>query len=89
MDLSSKTAKKHTANENHLQDNHTGSLGLSSCVVIVGACYYNTCKDNCTTVHLRLEAKSLQQLAMQVIYRQQNEINWECLPQTLIALLDI
>ena len=36
-----------------------------------------------------LEAKSLQQLAMQTIYKHQDEVNWNCLPEKLISLLGI
>ena len=36
-----------------------------------------------------LEAKSLQQLATQTIYKHQDELNWNCLPKKLISLLGI
>ena len=61
---------------------HTGTTGLNNCVVRIGG---RNCNNN--TFSLRLEPKSLQQLAAQTIDKHQTLIRWQNLPNKLISQL--
>ena len=62
--------------------NHTGITGLNNCVIIIGGQH-----RNCTTFYIRLEPKTLQQLATQIIYKHRTLVQWQCLPNKLISQL--
>ena len=95
LDLSSQTWSDYTLNRDHQRKEHTAIIGLNNDVVIIGG--YKGIKDFYVydsppyniTFHVRLETKSLQQLAMQTIYRYQTVILLGSLPKKLIVLLGI
>ena len=60
--------------------NHTGTTGLNNCVIMISGL---NCNDN--TFSLRLEPKSLQQLAAQTIAKHQTFVQY--LPNKLISQL--
>ena len=69
---------------------HTGSTGINSNSIIIGGsiCPVDSCDDDHqTTFCIMLEPKSLQQLAMQTIYKHRNLLSCESLPMKLIKLL--
>ena len=76
---------------------HTCTQGFNSRVMIIGIgdyqCFHNYCNDpnqkleTWTNVHITLEAKSLQQLAMQTIWKHKSTLCWqEILPRKLRSL---
>ena len=80
MDLPSQTWKK----LNKMDDGSyytTASIGVNRCVILT--------KNAGPACHLRLESKSLQQLASQIIYKHRSELSWQCLPSKTIAQLGL
>ena len=90
FDIQSQTWKKHASAVNY-HVGHTGTATMNSTVIIVGGTDdLGNSDDSCTvTFHIRLEPKSLQQLAVKTIYNHRTELCWECLPKKLITLLGI
>ena len=89
LDLSSQTWTQHTVIAGHKCFNHIGSLGMNKCVIIIGGqSRFSPPECNCT-FHVRFEPKSLQQLAMQMIYEHRTVLPWEYLPSKLVARLEI
>ena len=90
MDLTSHLWTQFTSRKDHPLRYHAGSLGLNNNVIIIGGCKSSYPHKSYKSVfHVMLEAKSLQQLAMQTTYKHQDEINWNCLPNKLISLLGL
>ena len=89
LDLSSKTWKQYISVHGYPRQHHTGSIGINSNSIIIGGCKLSvdSCDDHPTTFCIMLEPRSLQQLAMQTIYKHCNLISCECLPKKLIKLL--
>ena len=90
LDLPSQTWSEYTSNKDHERREHTATIGLNNNVIIGGR--YGLFTDSSEyniTFHVMLEAKSLQQLVMQTIYRYQTVIQWRCLPKKFIVLLGI
>ena len=67
---------------NELRRNHAGTTGLNNCVIIIGG---RRC--HCSTFSVRLEPKPLQQLAAQTIDKHKTSVQWQYLPNKLIARL--
>ena len=88
LDLPSKTWRQHTYEADGTLGHHTGCTGLSNDVIIIcGIKENNTCHQN--SFHVRLEPKMLQQLAMKVVYKHQDDLPYwkKCLPKKLIELM--
>ena len=87
FDIQSQTWKQHTSARNG-RFGHTGTATMNSTVVIIGGT--DDLGNSCTaTFHIRLEPKSLQQLAVKTIYNHRTELSWQCLPKKLVTLLGI
>ena len=72
---------------------HTCTRGINSSVMIIGGRYiphpYDPCKKSepWKTIHMILETKSLQQVAIQTIWKHKHTLPWqERLPRKLISL---
>ena len=88
MDLRSHSWRQYTSRKDRARVFHTGSTGLNS-VIIIGGCG-ETYQDTPEVIFsVMLEPKSLQQVAMQVILKHQNELPLNCLPMKLLSLLGI
>ena len=93
LDLPTKTWRQYTSDTTRSvsRSHHTGSKGINNNVVIIGGCLLNSKRDQnqCTIFHVSMEPKRLLQLAMQMIYKHHTSLPWNCLPRSLIMLLDI
>ena len=91
LDLTSHTWMLYTSGKDHSRYWHTGSSGLSNNVIIIGGFKRERHKyeEYNEVFHVMLEPKSLQQLAIQIIHKHQDEIPWDILPSKLISLLGI
>ena len=96
LDLPSQTWTQYASYEDHPRLGHTGSRGINNNVIIIGGLYDwpNIFRDNQvskykTVFHLRVEPKSLQQLTLQIICKHKTVLPWQCLPKSLLLLLDI
>ena len=90
MDLTSSSWRQYTSQQDIYSacKFHTSSLGLNSNVIIIdGTDEDNYVDDN--IFHLMLEPENLQKLALHTIYMHNTELPWKCLPEKLIALLDM
>ena len=87
IDLTSYSWRQYTPGRDHARCCHTGLSGLNSNAIILGGLkdgeVYNF------VFHVMLEPKSLQQLAMQIIFKNQNKLPCNLLPAKLISLLGI
>ena len=92
LDLSSYSWKKCTYDD-CLRWQHTGSLGISNNIIIIGGFYGGFFNreadlDQCTPVcHVMLEPKSLQQLSIKTVHKYRGQLPWKYLPQKLIKLM--
>ena len=89
LDIPSQTWRKYAPGN---ADSHffpSGIKGLHSCVFIVGGAEHpsESCNFYSDTFFMMLEPKSLQQLAMKIIYRHKDKLSWNCLPRKLIDQL--
>ena len=96
MDAASYSWTQCTSRQDHARAWHTGSTGLNNNVIIIGGyiydgyIYFDESYESYNNVfHLMLNAKSLQQLAIQTIYNHQDDLNWNYLPKKLISLLGL
>ena len=62
---------------------HTGMTGLHGSAVILGEFYHSGKGTYHPVITVRLEPKSLQQLAMQMIYQNVDRTLWKMLPNKL------
>ena len=88
LDLPTKTWRQYNSDPDACRSCHTGSPGINNSVVIIGG-YTNNQSMYQTTLLVLIEPKSLQQLAMQKIYKHHTVLPWKCLPRKLTVLLDI
>ena len=88
MDLTSHSWRQYKTRKDHRRRGHTGSLGLNNNVIIIGGCHIGYKSYN-NMFHVMLEAKSLKQVAARTVYKYQDEMNWNCIPNKLISLLGI
>ena len=90
LDLPSQTWVQHAVSSDYPCSCHAGFRGVNRCVIIIGGiCGLFPHESECTTFYVRFEPKSLQQMAMQMIYEHQTALPWECLPPKLLAQLEI
>ena len=90
MDLASQTWAEHTVRSDPAFYCHAAFVGVNKCVIIIGKrSGLHDHESECTTFYVRLEPKSLQQLAMQMIYAHSTVLPWKHLPSKLIAQLEI
>ena len=89
MDLTSHSWRQYTSGKDHARTHHTGSLCFNNNLIIIGG--YKELHDkydaNDNIFRVLLEAKSLQQLAVQTIYKHEDELNLNYLPKKLVSLL--
>ena len=88
IDLTSHSWKQFTSRTDHARMLHTGSVGLSNNVIIIGGCkkFTITCEIY-DTFNVILRPMSLQHVAMHVILQHRNELPLNCLPRKLLSLL--
>ena len=91
LDLQTQKWKLFTSANNHSCECHTGTTGLNGCVVIIGGrkALSEISSVYTTTFHVKLEPKSLQQVAMQTVYAHRTQLPWKNLPKKLINLIEI
>ena len=93
MDLTSYSWRQYKSRKDHTRRSHTATVCLNNNVTIIGGCqadfeiYFHKPYNN--VFHVMLEAESLQQLAARTIYKHQDEIKWNGLPNKLISLLGL
>ena len=91
LDLSTHTWRKYKSTKDHSRDNHKGITGLRGCVIIT--CGKKDPQESydhyTTTFHIMLAPKSLQQLAMQSVFKHRNVLPWKCLPKMLKTCLGL
>ena len=89
IDLSSSTWKHYTIRDER-RTYQTCSAGVNKCAVIGGAQDFIEPQQASKVIfEVMLEPKSLQQLAMKIIYNEQDVLPWMCLPPKLIVQLDL
>ena len=91
LDIPSQTWRQYRSNTDHARWDHTSTVGVNDCSVIIGGAKgdddtydYYSC-----LFFIMLEPRSLQQLAMQMIFKHRVELPWQHLPNKLRALLGI
>ena len=90
MDLTCHSWRMYASGKDHSRSHHKGSSGLNSNAIMFGVFKFcDTDEVYNHTFHVMLEPKCLQQLAMKIIHRYQDELPWKCLPVKLISLLGI
>ena len=91
LDLSTLSWKELKSVVNLPRTGHTCTRDINSNAVVIGGDYDLDDDLSYTPVenlHMKLEAKSLQQLAIQTIHKNRNELPLETLPKKLSSLLD-
>ena len=92
VDLETKMWKKYAAATDTCRSYYTGSQGINNSVIIIGGLDESQYQSMCSIIfHVPVltKPKSLQQLAMQKIYKHNTVLPWKYLPRKLTALLDI
>ena len=90
MDLTSHLWRMYTSEKDHPRSYHQGSSGLNSSAIMFGVSKFcDTLEAYNHTFRVMLEPKCLQQLAMKIIHKHQDELPWKCLPVKLISRLGI
>ena len=92
IDLPSSTWRQFSSKDES-RCHQTCSAGVNRCAIIIGGVWppeepelQQTSK---VVFKVMLEPKSLKQLAMKIIYNEQDELEWMCLPPKLIAELGL
>ena len=88
FDLQSQSWKQYTSNKDNPRLGHTGLPGINGEIIIFGGTGSN-CELRTATFHVMLEPKSLQQLALKMVYMHRAGLPWINLPQKLIQLIDL
>ena len=90
LDLKTQIWRQYTSTNDHTRSSHTGTTCLNGSVVIIGGGGALSDRSTFTTTfHVKMEPKSLQQLAMQTIYAHRTQLPWKHLPKKLINLLGL
>ena len=91
LDLSTQTWRQYISTTDHSRACHKGMTGLNGCVIITGGGKdpRESHDDYTTTFHVMLAAKSLQELAMQSVFKHKNVLPWKFLPQKLQTCLGL
>ena len=90
LDLPSKSWKQYESNKDKPRWGHTASLGINKSIIIIGGMDRDhngkniACKEHFI---LRLEPKSLEQLAMITVHKYQSELPVNTLPKKLVGQL--
>ena len=87
FDLQTQAWTQYTSHHDHTRKDHTGILGINKAIIIIGG--FTDDEPYTPIFHVMLEPKSLQQLAMKIIYNKQDVLPWKCLPSKLIAQLQL
>ena len=90
IDLTSHSRRLYKSRRDQDRMHHTGSVGLKNNSIIIGGSKDYTGRG-CDGIVFKvmLGPKSLQQVAMQVILKHQDELPLNCLPRKLLSLLGI
>ena len=94
MDLASHSWRQYTSRKDHTRTSHAGCTGLNNSVIIIGGHKTMEARPKIPEVYdnifyVMLKPKSLQQVAMQVMLKHQNELPLNDLPVKLLSLLGI
>ena len=92
FDLSSVSWRKFTGTveENPVRSCNTCTPGINNSAIIIGGWYYGLrARDPLMNVHVMLEPKSLQQIAMKTVYKNKTTLSCEVLPRKLRSLLRV
>ena len=91
LDLSTQTWRQYKYMRDHSRDSHKGITGLNSCVIITccGKHPLESYDDYTTIFHIMLAPKSLQQLAMQSVFKHRDVPPWKWLPSKLQTCLGL
>ena len=81
--VNSHTWKQHHVSEGHCLNHHTGITGLYNDVVIIGKHAMVTDQNTISISSVQLAPKSLQQLAIRMIYENRSTLPWNILPPKL------
>ena len=85
FDVDSMTFRENTATIHENKKQHMGVTGLNSCVMTIGGIDKHQDKQNYTSSYfIRLEPKSLQQLATKTIHENHTALPWRQLPMKII-----
>ena len=76
-----------TRQDMYPRERHSGFTGLNGDVIILGGFQYTLGTVYKSFVNVRLWAKSLQQLAMKVVYENRTDLQWKSLPPKLIRIM--
>ena len=87
FDLSSQSWRQCKYSADHQRWGHTGINGIDGNIIILGGGKCNP--EYKFTFHLQLVPNTLQQLAMKTVCKHRTELELKCLPEKLIAHLDI
>ena len=92
FDRISQSWRKHKTllNDKHHREGHTGTTGITNGVIIIGGFYCGCIESRAPleTIHVKLEPKSLQKLAVKTIYMYKTVLPWRMLPKSLRYLLN-
>ena len=90
LDLPSKSWEKYESSKDEPRYAHTASLGINKSIIIIGGLNRDDERKPFPCIEpftLRLEPKSLEQLAMKSVYNHQNELPLNTLPKKLLDLI--
>ena len=91
IDLLTSMWKQYSRKKDHPRMHHTGHKSINNNVIIIGGRNWVT-NGHCNyaaTFDMMLEPRSLQQLAMQTIFKHKDVLPWKHLPKTLTTRLGI
>ena len=91
LDLPSHSWRVYTSDKDHPRSSHSACIGLNNNVIIIGGKNSNVtnCLESCDSIfHVRFEPKSLQQLAIQILYQSGIPL-MGLLPKKLTDLFDL
>ena len=83
LDVNSMSFREYTATSDHPRKYYKGVGGLNSCVMIIGGIHSDFSQHVPSSYCIRLEPKSLQELAMKMIYENHAALPWKQLPMKL------
>ena len=88
FDIEARVWRRYTQDEDHRCE-HTGLKGLTSSVICIGGSCINWFLPNIAKAffHLMLEPRSLKAVAMQMIHKHKDVLQWKSLPNKLGKLL--
>ena len=91
FDVLTNTWRQYTSSKDHHRGGHRGTPGLNKCVIVIGGAKdpEDSYDDYTTTFHVMLAPKSLQQVALQTVFKHRAVLSWTCLPLKLKTLLEI